>query len=187
MKKMIFLSVALATGASVIPLVPLTAGIRLSTADELQTQCSHRLIADPGSPGGHRFEIVCDNVPTQALVRALAPAEAEFDRLKLFAGEISHVSTSELRVYQFVDDVCGNIACHGLTLDKIRAVIGSEINLRTDAEKNEYTRITTVTGSTSTIISILSLCISFLTFRRGSGRRSIATTDTAESAVAQKS
>jgi hypothetical protein len=111
-------------------------------------------------------------IECQKAQRALleGATQKEIDNFKKFGAELSNVTTPELTIYQYVDDVCNKLDCYDLPKDKIRAVISSEISFRSDLEKTGYTRISTITGSASTLISVLSLCVSVLTYRRGKAR-----------------
>jgi hypothetical protein len=90
----------------------------------------------------------------------------ELEKVRLVADGISHQSTTNLRYYQFVDNVCASIACNGLSSEKVKALIGVTIGVRDDAEKNLYTRVSTLTGAISVAISVISLIASFLSLRR---------------------
>jgi hypothetical protein len=93
--------------------------------------------------------------------------QRQIENLNKLGAELSKMTTPELRLYQFVDDVCNQINCYDLPIDKIRALLSNEISVRSDLEKTGYTRISTITGSASTLIAVLSLSISVLTYRRG--------------------
>jgi hypothetical protein len=94
--------------------------------------------------------------------------ERDLENVKMLADDLSHIDTAKLRLYQFIDGICSNIECHDVPADKVKALISSELGFRADGEKTQYVRMNIITGSVSTLISIMSLCISGLTYRRGS-------------------
>ncbi len=155
-----FCLAAVALMVSVIPNASLHAGIGgivTSSAEQLEGACS---------PAADNTEgVTCQGAVASTLTKGLT--QPEFGRLLEISRSLQQIDLAELRIYQFADDVCDDIGCRGLPPDRVRPLIASEISYRSDADKTAYTRVATVTGSASTIISLFSLTISLLTFRRG--------------------
>jgi hypothetical protein len=90
------------------------------------------------------------------------------DDLHAISEELDKIDTPTLRYYQFSTGLCTFLDCHSIPVDTVQSLISREIGFRVDEAKNRYTFWSTLTGGASMCISLLSLYISLLTYRRGS-------------------
>jgi hypothetical protein len=142
---------------------PLKAGRPPPTAQELalarlQQHCSEIVGTDQKGASTEAYA---------AYVACLTASPAtDIESFRAVAVELKGADTATLSIYQFSDGLCRAIDCHGLSIDKVRSLVASEITSRSDNEKDRYSRISTLTGTFSALIATISLCISALTYRR---------------------